>query len=124
MAETQVDPSGQTTSYSYDMDNRRVNRTLPLGQVETYAYDVAGDLTTENTFNGQTIIYTYDPRTSLLTGKNGPGLSVTYRIARDAGMVLTQQGGTTGHHRQTYITPTTSINTYIILTIYKIVSVS
>jgi len=65
---TQVDPKGNTTSFTYDALGRELSRTLPDGQsggsnagheTETFSYDQYGNQNGHVDFNGNTTVNSY-----------------------------------------------------------------
>ena len=57
---TEVDPNGDTTTYSYDDNGNRTSASDPSGYTTNYAYDDAGDLTETIDPTGVATINGYD----------------------------------------------------------------
>jgi len=76
---SQTDAENKTTTFTYDILNRREYRYLPGGQYEKYNYDpYKGTLNSKRTFQGDTISYTYYPQTDRLYTKTTDMGTVTY----------------------------------------------
>ena len=86
----------ETTTFTYDADNRLVSQADPLGHVTTYTYDAIGNRLSTTDANGHSTLYAYDLVNRLVqtTTADGGVTRYTYdhfgdRIAQDQ-----QQSGT------------------------------
>ena len=79
LSQTDANSPAHTTTFQYDVMNRRTKRTLPDGRSESYtSYDQLGNLTNKTDFAGNPFTYGYDPD-SHLTSVSGPvNLGYTY----------------------------------------------
>ncbi len=76
LTQTDANTPAHTTSYTYDVMNRRTKRTLPDGRYESYTnYDATGNLTSKTDFAGNPFTYGYNANggaDDLLTSVSGP----------------------------------------------------
>ena len=71
-----TNPTGLTTSYSYDNQDRLTQLTDPNGNVISYGYDTAGNRTSQTKL-GQTTTYAYDAVNRLTGVTNAQGTTST-----------------------------------------------
>ncbi|MBC3920143.1 RHS repeat protein [Undibacterium sp. CY18W] len=72
----QIDAQGHTTSWTYDVNNRLVSRTLPAGQVEKFAYDLSGNQSQKTDFSNQATSYIYNNLDQIIQTNRPDGVSV------------------------------------------------
>jgi len=81
---TMTDPTGGTTKYSYDYDDRVTSIQNPLNEIYGYIYDDStGNITMSRP--GSSTLYAFDANLlpSSIAHKNSSGPLVTYQLTRD-----------------------------------------
>ncbi|MBV9764303.1 MAG: hypothetical protein JOZ48_05605 [Acidobacteriaceae bacterium] len=71
---TQTEPDGNTTTYQYDADNRRIEATNAAGDVTRTAYDGVSNVTAVTAPNLNVTVNTYDSLDRLIQVVDGVGL--------------------------------------------------
>jgi YD repeat-containing protein len=116
---SQTDANNHTTTYAFDVLNRRTSRTLPLGQSESFIYDPVGNVATRTDFNGHTTTNAYDSLNRLLRRTpdaffiGAPVESFTYTATGQRASMLDALGATnyTYSNRDQILTKVTSQGT-------------
>jgi RHS repeat-associated protein len=96
---TETEPNGNTTTFVFDADNRRVQETNAAGDITRWTYDGVDNVTTVTAPNGNVTATTYDVlnRPTVVTDSVGVVARYTYDAV---GNRLTETDGnnhTTGH---------------------------
>ncbi len=97
---TQVDANTHSTSYTWNIMNRRTTRHLPDGRTENYTnYDGVGNLLNKTDFAGNAFTYGYDT-SDHLTGVSASGVALgyTYDNAQMRVVMNDASGATTFNH--------------------------
>jgi YD repeat-containing protein len=97
-----TDARGNTTTYGYDRNDRRIQETRPLGQTQTTAYDATGKLTEATDAKGNRITFAYDDagrrirETHTPKGSKAPSRTITYSYD-NAGRLAGYTDANAGH---------------------------
>jgi RHS repeat-associated protein len=75
-----TDPTGNTTSFIYDADNRRTQMTNAAGDVTQYSHDADDNLVVTVEPNGNVVSNTYDADDRLIRTTDSVGLVVAYDL--------------------------------------------
>ncbi len=73
-----ADPLKNTTSYTYDGDDRISTITSPAGELVTYTWDAANRVTSISDPNGLRTSYTYTAENKIATATDGSGKKASY----------------------------------------------
>ncbi|MFN3217911.1 MAG: DUF6531 domain-containing protein [Acidimicrobiales bacterium] len=96
-----TDPTGVTTTYTYDAAGQLLSVNDPAVGITTYTYDSSGRVITETQASGLTMSWTYDDDGRILTETTNQTGTTTYTY-NDAGDVLTITGPNGGITTNTY----------------------
>ncbi len=94
---TMTDPHG-TTSYSYDILDRRTSVTNPGSKIVHYAYDAVGNRSSLTYPDGKIVTYSYDRLNRLASATNWLGKTTNYTYDAVSNLLQTQypnRAGTT-----------------------------
>ena len=92
-----TDPDGAITSYTYDAGGNMTSTTDALGQTTSYTYNAFGQVTSINDPEGNVTTFSHDARGNLIATTDSTGVTTTYQYDSkgNATRVITASGQTT-----------------------------